>query len=247
MKFDFWTFTFQIINFTVLLFILRRVLFRPIREIMEKRRAQVAQVVEDADRAKREAEALKDTRTRELAELRASSTRMMDEAKGEAETERKRIVAGAEADSRKVIEKDRALFESEKKRAAEALKEMAVETVSAYARTIMKDASDQELHGALTRRFMDEAARISQDIQKAAPKTETPSLELASAFPVDDSLKAEMKKKFEELLSRGVELRLTVDPALIAGVVLRANDLVFDMSLAGQIGALKMRLREKVL
>ena len=42
-------------------------------------------------------------------------------------------------------------------------------------------------------------------------------------------------------------MNVTVDPSLIAGVVVRASDLVFDMSLAGQLEALKMGLREKVV
>ena len=36
MKFDIWTFLFQIINFVVLLFILKRILYRPVKEIIEE-------------------------------------------------------------------------------------------------------------------------------------------------------------------------------------------------------------------
>lgn len=174
MKFDFWTFAFQIINFTVLVFILRRVLYKPVREIMEKRRAVAAKLMDDAERTNREAEALKEERTKELSELRASSVRMMDEAKDQAAAEKARLITEAEAEARKVTEKERALFEAEKTKAAASMKDMAVETVSAYAGLLLKDASDAELHAAMVRRFMAEAGRISAEIRSAAPKDGTP-------------------------------------------------------------------------
>ena len=246
MKFDFWTFAFQIINFTVLVFILRRVLFKPVHEIMEKRRALAAQLMEDAERTKREAEALKDERTKELSELRASSAKMMDEAKDEAAAEKKRLISEAEADAKKVSEKERALLEAEKTKSAAAMKDMAIETVSAYAGALLKDVSDAELHAALVRRFMAEAGRISAEIRATAPKDGTPvQVELESAFPVAQGLADELRTAIAPMPS--TRMNVTLNPELIAGIVIRASDLAFDMSLAGQVEALSMGLREKAL
>ena len=55
MKFDIWTFLFQVINFLVLLFILKRVLYKPIREIIEKRRSLIRQRIDEAEKTKKEA------------------------------------------------------------------------------------------------------------------------------------------------------------------------------------------------
>ncbi len=246
MKFDFWTFAFQIINFTVLVLILRRVLFKPVREIMEKRRAASAALMEDAERTKREAEALKDARTKELGELRASSARMMDEAKDQAAAEKARLISEAEAEARKVAEKEKALLEAERAKAGEAVKGMAIEAVASYAGLLLKDAADAELHAALVRRLMAEAGRISAEISGAAPKDGSPvQVQLASAFPMAQALADGLRSAIAPMPSASMDV--TVEPELIAGVVVRANDLVFDMSLAGQLKALSMGLREKVV
>jgi len=66
MKFNIWTLLFQVINFVILLYILRRILYKPIREIIEKRRGLIAKTVEDAENTKKEALELKEKNQKEL-------------------------------------------------------------------------------------------------------------------------------------------------------------------------------------
>jgi F-type H+-transporting ATPase subunit b len=106
-KFDIWTFLFQIINFVVLLFILKRLLYKPIREIMEKRRGLIEKTVEDAERAKKEALELKEKHQEELKNLSELRIQMLEKVKEEAETERKKVMSEAEKEAKKIIEKKR--------------------------------------------------------------------------------------------------------------------------------------------
>jgi F-type H+-transporting ATPase subunit b len=106
-KFDIWTFLFQIINFVVLLFILKRLLYKPIREIMEKRRGLIEKTVEGAERAKKEALELKEKHQEELKNLSELRIQMLEKVKEEAETERKKVMSEAEKEAKKIIEKKR--------------------------------------------------------------------------------------------------------------------------------------------
>ena len=60
MKFNIWTFLLQTINFIVLLFILKRLLFKPVREILQKRRDLVRESLEKVELTQKEAQALKE-------------------------------------------------------------------------------------------------------------------------------------------------------------------------------------------
>ena len=90
MKFDIWTFTFQIINFVVLLFILKRLLYKPIREILRKRRELVEKIIEDAEKTKKEALELKAEHLREMDRFGELRARMVEEMNVEVLEEKKR-------------------------------------------------------------------------------------------------------------------------------------------------------------
>lgn len=59
MQIDWTTFTLEIINFLVLVWILQRFLYRPVLNALDKRAARMRQQAEDAADARTKAEALK--------------------------------------------------------------------------------------------------------------------------------------------------------------------------------------------
>ena len=73
MKFDIWTFLFQTINFIVLLYILKRLLFKPVRDILQKRRDLVLESLEKVELMQKEALALKEEQQAEMGRLALGS------------------------------------------------------------------------------------------------------------------------------------------------------------------------------
>jgi F-type H+-transporting ATPase subunit b len=101
-----WTLVFNLINFAILLYLLKRLLFKPAMEYLDKRREMIAGRMATAQESEEKAAALAAERSRELAEARersaqivdgaqARSAAMVDEAKQEAKQEAERIVADA--------------------------------------------------------------------------------------------------------------------------------------------------------
>jgi len=101
-----WTLVFNLINFAILLLLLRRLLFKPAMEYLDARRNLIAEQMASAAKSEEDARALVETRTDELETARvraadivkdahARSTEMIDAAKGEARKEADRIVADA--------------------------------------------------------------------------------------------------------------------------------------------------------
>ncbi|MEJ2315268.1 MAG: F0F1 ATP synthase subunit delta [Nitrospirota bacterium] len=208
MKFDLWTFLFQIVNFVVLLYILKRLLFKPIREIMEKRRKAINDALSGAEGKRQEAEKLE----------------------------------GARADADKAIEKERAVFEVEKRKFESDLREKAAEVVSDYAANVLKDVSDEDLHRSIVRKFRGEVEKIASDISGIEHPGEAVALKVISAFPLDGGEADEIKKAFETSLGKKVSFSFDTDAALIAGIAVRADDKVYDFSLQGQIRSLRDKL-----
>jgi F-type H+-transporting ATPase subunit b len=246
MKFNIWTFAFQVINFAVLLFILKRVLFRPVKEIMAKRRDLIAKTIGDAEKTKREAEEIRKKNQEEMDSIREMRTRMTETMRTEIAEERKKLLADAEAEAGKIIEKEKALFNMEITKARAELRNQAIEAVSLYVSRLFTDIADETLHDAVLRKAKDAINRIAAEIRDRNAGNKAVTIELASAYPVRDGDLAELRKALETGSGSSVELRAAIDRELIAGIRLKAYDMVYDLSLAGQARAFSTRLKEKV-
>lgn len=246
MKFNIWTFLFQIINFVVLLFILKRLLYKPVRQILEKRREFIRETVENAEKTKEEAQELKERREKEMRELDELKVRMLDEMRGAVLEEKKKLLIEAEREAASRIEKAMALFETEKAGFESGLKARAVETVTVFSANLLRDIADKELHLALWRKLLDEAGVISREIAERGVREETVTIELYSAYPLAAEEIDALRSVMERRLSRQVTINPSVDGTLLAGAKLRTWDMVYDSSLAGQVNAFGLRLKEGV-
>ncbi|MDR4508120.1 MAG: F0F1 ATP synthase subunit delta [Candidatus Brocadiaceae bacterium] len=246
MKFDIWTFLFQIINFAVLLFILRRILYKPIRSIIEKRRGLIEKTIEDTERTKQEALELKKQHQDELNTYKELHIQMLEKAKEDAENERGRLLSEAEKEAKKVLEKEKGIYDAEKRRLEALLKDKAIESASIFASRLLRDISDKELHNALFRKVLTELGQITSDITKINEKEETIEIEIISAFALEKDELKNIQDSIESHISKKVTLRTKIDNTLIAGVKIKAYDMIYDSSLLGQIEAFTIRMKETV-
>ncbi len=118
-----WTFIANLVNFAVLLYLMRRFLYRPALDYLDKRRELIASRMEAARKAKEEAERLVAQREEALKqafeqaqktveEARAQAEEIITAAKDQAKVEAARILEAA----RRETEKERAEMEKELRR-----------------------------------------------------------------------------------------------------------------------------------
>jgi F-type H+-transporting ATPase subunit b len=246
MKFNIWTFAFQTVNFVVLLFILKRLLYKPIREILQERRNLVEKIIEEAENTKKEALELKAEHLREMDRLGELKARMVEEMNAEVMGEKKRLIGEAEKEAAMRIEKGIALLEIEKARFESELKEKAIDIVSVFSSGVLQDIADEELHRGIWRKFLAELEGIARDITGRGLKNETVMLEITTAYPLTEEELGALHRDMEKYLSREVMINCAVDGALIAGLKIRSRDVVYDSSLSGQVSAFMTKLKGTV-
>lgn len=244
MKFDIWTFLFQIINFFVLLFILKRLLYKPIKEIMEKRKGMIEKTIAEADKAKKEALELKEKYQEELNKLKGLKIQAVEKMRGEVEVERKELIEKTKKEADEIIEKERAIFDTQKRRLEAELKDRAVETVSVFALNLLRDITDEELHKSIWKKLFTEIDRIATDIASIKGKDDKVTINLVTAYPMEEDELRKFQEIMESQISRKVAVNTIIDKTLVAGVRIKAYDMVYDFSLSGQIDAFKVRLKE---
>ena len=109
---------FTIVNLLILFWALRRFLFKPVREIMEKRADDIRNSFEEADQDRREAEEYKEQCRNQLGNIDEAKKQAQEEARRDAAKEYNRILADARKEAARIIQesKERAAAAADEER-----------------------------------------------------------------------------------------------------------------------------------
>ena len=241
MGFNLTTFVFEVINFLVLLFVLDRLVYRPLRRGIAARREALQAREDEATKAAAAAQALKgelEERARSIDELRQQALRDASVAGAE---ERARILEQAREDAAVDHARAQHLIEAEREASEVAIRELAIKHATALASRLLTQlapgALEDALLGALTAELERQAAGWRE-----GPATEE-EVEVTWAHSPDERRRARLKEALGQALGDGARIVHREDPSLGAGVVLRFGHRVLDASTSGQLGAVGARAR----
>lgn len=95
----------QVTNFLILFLVLRWLLYRPVTELLERRRAMIAEGLEAADRAKQELAAAGATAAETLAKAKHDAQRIVEQARATAEQTGAAIITRADERAAQTVER----------------------------------------------------------------------------------------------------------------------------------------------
>ena len=228
----------QIINFIILLLILRVIAFKPLLNVLEQRRQRIAAGLEDARKAEeRLANIEKDYQAR-LDAARGEGQQIVAERAQAAEQQAAAILAKANEDAARVRQHAQEEAELERNRILADLRSQVVGLSMAAANKVIGSALDEQRQRALIDEFF--SGVKAGKIVVAEPGSLAGKVQVTSALPLSDGEKASLKS---DLTGRGAsEVEFRVDPKIMGGLVLRAGDRVVDGSVAGRLESLRQSL-----
>jgi F-type H+-transporting ATPase subunit b len=236
--FNVWTFLFEVLNFLVLAFVLHRLLYRPLREAIDRRKAESEKARAEAEAARKAADAVKEQLAARLAEADRERTEVLRNAAEQAEAEKAKRLAEAEAAANAVREQARRDAEQLRHDTLAGLEGEVGTLAVGLAERLLSQACDASLNGQLARHLADAIRAVAGDererVRRDAANGEAV---VESAAPLDDAGRADLTAAVRELLGRECEVRFEVRPALVGGVLVRAGGHVWDATVAAQLAA----------
>lgn len=97
----------QIVNFTIIIIVLKKLLYKPILEILEKRKKEIEEGLALTEKMRLEEEKLKEKRAKLLDQARGEAQGIIAEARKKAKEEEKAIVDEASRESKDIVGKGR--------------------------------------------------------------------------------------------------------------------------------------------
>ena len=147
-----WTMIAQFLNLMIQLFLIKKFLFKPVNEILEKRRQAADQEIRDARKAKEEAEGLRSQYESGIAEAHAEAARLVQGAQKEAQLRADELLQEAQAKAAGIKAQAEADIAQERKKAINEVKN----EIGGLAMDIAGKVVEKEIDEADHRRLIEE-------------------------------------------------------------------------------------------
>ncbi len=241
MEFDLTTFALEVLNFLVLVWLLKHFFYRPVLAVIEKRQADTAKMIASAEAVRREAEGLKSeykTRLAEVDKERAAAKAALEE---QIAAERLRRLATVEAEVNADRQRRQMLEARARSEREAALEREAVTIAARFASRFLDRLASPELEAKLVELALSELDALSQLDTMAPEKLDAlrdagVNIKVVSAYPLSDAQRAAFTQSLGRLAGRNLAPEFSVDAMLKAGVCIMAGSWVLMANLRDELG-----------
>lgn len=233
------TFVFEAINFLVLVWLLKRLLYRPVLKAISTRKKAVEQTLTEAEKVRSDATQLQKTYEDRLAGWERDKETRLAQLHRELEEERTHAMAVLERDLSKEREKQKALDERRLADLAQRQEDEALDLARQFSSRLLARLAGSELEGRIVDLFLDEIKALPEERLRKLKDGFTnhipPAAEVRSAFPLTEGQKKALGGALSGLAGNPISCRFGEDQDLIAGLRVMAGPLVLRANLRDEL------------
>lgn len=245
MLFDWFTVGAQTLNFLILVWLMKRFLYKPILDAIDAREKRIALTLADAALKQIAADKEQDEFQAKNAEFDRQHSEKLAQVKEEATTERQRLLEEARQAADALGAKRRDALASELQSLQQDIARRSRDEVFSVAGKVLADLADTALElrmaEVFTRRLRALDADEKAGLAKALQATASPVL-VRSAFEMPPAQQAALRQALHDTLAADIEVRFETAPALLGGIALTANGWALDWNIAQALAALEQQV-----
>ncbi len=249
MLIDWFTVFAQIINFLILVWLLKRFLYRPILNAIDAREKHIALALADADAKKIEAQQECDEFQCKNATFEKQRAVYLSQMMVEVKEERQRLLDAARQESDVLRSRQQQAWVREQQSLNDVLSRNVREEVFAIARKTLTDLAGATLEERVVDVFLrrlhelNDGDRVElKSVFKASPRL----LYVRSAFTLSAVHCTRIEAVIKEILGEERAVQFEIVPALISGIELSSDGHKLAWSIADYIFSLKQSLDERL-
>lgn len=239
----------QILNFLILIWLLKRFLYGPILQAMDKRQQHLAELQEAAHRKSAEAEETVAAYTALTADLENEKHRILSDAKIAAEQDRSAYLEHARKDVDRI---KNGWIQSMQREQAAFLQQGRVligQGACQLARMILHDLAGADLERAMVAMFVEKLRNLSPEQQlqlRAAAELDGEPIRVHSSFALDTTQQEQLAAQLSPMVRTIGPIDFVVADHLIAGVELNVGDQYYGWSIEEYMHELEQSLQRYI-
>lgn len=227
MLIDWFTVAAQVINFLILVWLLKRFLYQPILAAIDAREQKIANELKNASERQNEAKLERDTFQEKNVEFDQQQQARLKNATESAEVERQSLLTAARAQADELSAKREASLSRQEQNLQSELRHLACAEVFAIARKALQDLASVSLEQSMVELFLAKLNTMDDKIKKSfaaamasaiADGQVVEPLWVRSAFALSDEQQVRIKSTFNTIFAAELPLRFEAAPKLISGI-----------------------------
>ena len=249
MKIDWFTVIAQVLNFLILVWLLRRFLYKPILDAIEARENKVAGQLSDASSKMEEANKKLEEYQQKNEEFDEKKKEMMDQAVSQTEEEKQKLLEQARKDAvalgdqlKKATEEKEELLEKE-------IIEKTQQEVFDISRKTLKDLAGTELEDRVVQTFIgklnDPSGAVKQQILPIFNSGKTEVM-IKSAFDLSEKQKEEITSTIKNITEKDSAFTFETSPDLISGIELSVNGYKLAWNISSYLDSLEKNISKTI-
>jgi len=241
MLIDWFTVGAQAVNFLILVWLMKRFLYKPILNAIDAREKKVAAELADADAKRAEALKERDQFQQKNDEFDRQRLELMNRAQDDAKSEREKLLEEARQAAEQVRVKSKERFAIDAENLKQSISNRTKQEVFAIARKTLSDLASASLEEQVTATFirriseMDSSTRASlvasltsgsssgSSSATSSASSSPSSPTVRSAFELSPEQRAAIEAALNQALSLHLQLNFQIAPELVSGIELVAN------------------------
>jgi len=236
---------FQIINFIIIVWILKKYLFTPVLSSMDKREALIQKRLHDAELAKKEAEADQKRLDEKIIELDANKASILAEAYKKADTEYATMLKAFNAE---MAGKRRAFEEqiiTEREFLRSSIAELAGVSIVSTVKQALLDLANTDIQSAILSSFLAHLAtgKVDKISELKHYYTKGTPISVRTSFTLDAKDKKNILTTIEKLLGKKINnIDFVIDKDIICGIEIACSPILISYGMNTYISALAKNL-----
>ena len=183
MSIDWVTVLAQIANFLVLLWLLKRFLYRPILDGIDAREADIAKRMAAAEKAQQDAKAAESLYIKQRAQLMSEQDVLLEKALAATEAQRDELLTAARLKLQQEQQEWRTHLEHERTVFNQRLQQTGADALLKLTRKALHDLADQNLEHAIVRHLTKQLQPMAVELKQAAAGSQKAQVSTRDALP----------------------------------------------------------------
>lgn len=220
----------QIVNFLILVALLKKFLYQPVLAAMRRRQQLITEQIESAERREHQARQARDNYQALQDKLKAGTDALRARAKKQVEAERRKLMSNMREELSRQRQQWHQELAAEQEDFVQEFKQQAGKLFIRFSRRALKDLGNSTLEKQLIDRFL-QCLRSRDKAELAPLHSAAGRPRIVTGFAIDSEAEAYLQQQLTPIVGAG-DIEFQYSPELFCGIELNVGDRRISWSLA---------------
>ena len=249
MKISWFTVIAQLVNFLILVWLMKRFLYKPILNAIDEREKKIAAQLADAENKKAEAEKEQAGFKQKNEQFDQAKMGLMDKAVADTNEERKKLMGTARNEADALRSKQENSLKDMQESLNREIAQKTQQEVFSISRKALTDLASVSLEEQSANLFIKRLNELKEDDKKnfiTSFKADANPILVQSAFALSPKQQTDIQESVKGILGTAAQFQFRITPEIISGIELSANGFKLSWSISDYLNALERSITETI-